>query len=159
MPPVRLCKSVLESAEREFQMTEKLTGKWATYVGLEKIGHFTTIGPDGAPHTTPVFYVLMDGEIYLGTQRNRKKFRNLQRNPKVCFTIDTPNAPYKGIVIQGTAEVIEDEAVRARYREGLIYRYYGSPDNPGWQYIQSLGQAVTIRINAERIFNWDFSGG
>jgi PPOX class probable F420-dependent enzyme len=140
-------------------MGKKLTGNWATYVGLEKIGRLSTVDEAGMPHTTPVFYVLMDGEVYIGTQRNRKKFRNLLRNPKVCFTIDTPTSPYKGIVIQGEAEVVEDEAVRTRFREGLVYRYYGSTDSPSWQYIQSLGQSATLRINAEKIFNWDFSGG
>ena len=140
-------------------MAEKLTGKWATYVGLEKIGRLSTIDKNGMPHTTPVFYVLMDGEIYFGTQRTRKKFRNLTANPKVCFTIDTPTSPYKGIVIQGTAEVVEDEARHNKFREGLIYRYYGSTDNPSWQYIQSLGAAALIKLNAEQVFNWDFSGG
>jgi PPOX class probable F420-dependent enzyme len=128
-------------------------------VGLEKIGRLSTVGPDGLPHTTPVFYVLMDGEVYVGTQRTRKKFRNVQYNAKVCFTVDTPASPYKGIVIQGTAEVIEDEAVHNRFREGLVYRYYGSTENPSWQYIQSLGASVLLRISAEKIFSWDFSGG
>jgi hypothetical protein len=140
-------------------MGEKLTGKWATYVGLEKIGRLATIGADGSPHNTPVFYVLMDGEVYLGTQRTRKKFRNIQANPKVCLTIDTPASPYKGIMIQGTAEIIEDQAIHNKFREGLIYRYYGSTENPSWQYIQSLGASVLIKINAERFFSWHFSGG
>lgn len=139
-------------------MGQKLSGKWATYAGLERIGRFTTVGPDGMPHTTPVFYVLMDGEIYIGTQRGRKKFRNLQQNPNVCFTIDTPEAPYKGVVIQGRAEVVDNDATHARFREGLIYRYYGSTDNPAWQYVQSLGASVLLRIDAEKIFSWDFSG-
>jgi PPOX class probable F420-dependent enzyme len=139
-------------------MGEKLTGKWATYVGLEKIGRLSTVDPAGMPHTTPVFYVLMDGEVYVGTQRNRKKFRNLQQNPKVCFTVDTPSSPYKGIVIQGRAEVMSDEALHARFREALIHRYYGSPDNPGWQYVQSLGQSALVKLHAEKVFHWDFSG-
>ncbi len=139
-------------------MSKKLSGSWAVYVGLQKIGRLSTVDETGTPHTTPVFYVLMDGEIYVGTQRTRKKFRNIQRNPKVCFTIDTSEPPYKGIVIQGTAEVVEDEAIHNRFREALIYRYYGHPDNPGWQYIQSLGAPVLLRIKAERIFHWDLSG-
>jgi PPOX class probable F420-dependent enzyme len=139
-------------------MGEKLSGHWAVYVGLQKIGHLSTIDPTGAPHTTPVFYALLDDEIYVGTQRTRKKFRNIQKNPKVCLTIDTPEAPFKGIVIQGTAEVIENEAMHNRFREALIYRYYGHRDSPGWKYIQSLGASVLLRINAEKMFHWDFSG-
>ena len=139
-------------------MGEKLQGKWAVYAGLEKIGRISTIDEDGTPHTTPVFYAQMDGEIYFGTQRPRRKFRNIERNPRVCFCIDTPESPYKGMTIQGTATVVDDEATHARFRDALMFRYYGHPDSPGWQYIQSLGQSVLIRIDADKILTWDFSG-
>ncbi len=139
-------------------MSEKLTGKWAVYAGLEKIGHISTVDEDGTPHTTPVFYAMLDGEIYFGTQKPRRKFRNIERNPRVCFSIDTPVSPYKGMTIQGMAEIVEDDATHEKFREALMYRYYGHPDSPGWQYIQSLGQSALVKINASRIFTWDFSG-
>ncbi len=138
-------------------MSEKLSGAWAVYAGLEKIGRLSTVEANGMPHTTPVFYVLMDGEIYVGTQRTRKKFRNLQQHPQVCFTIDSLEPAYKGLVIQGIAEIIEDDAIHNRFREALIHRYYGAPDNPAWQYVQSLGASALIKISAEKIFHWDFS--
>jgi PPOX class probable F420-dependent enzyme len=137
-------------------MGKKLDGEWAVYVALEKIGRLSTVDPDGTPQTTPVFYALMDGEVYIGTQRGRKKFRNIQNNPKVCFTIDKETSPYKGIMIQGTAEIIEDDAVHERFREALMYRYYGHPDSPGWKYISSLGASVLIKISAEKWSHWDF---
>ena len=137
-------------------MGEKLSGEWAVYAALEKIGRLSTVDPDGTPNTTPVFYALMDGEIYFGTQTPRRKFKNLVTNPKVCFTIDTPTSPYKGIMVQGTAEVIEDDEQHERFREALMYRYYGHPDSAGWKYIQSLGQSALVRINAEKFFHWDF---
>ena len=137
-------------------MAKKLTGDWAVYVALEKIGRLSTIDPDGTPNTTPVFYALMDGEVYLGTQKPRRKFKNLVANPKVCFTVDTPSSPYKGIMLQGTAEVIEDDEVHEKFREALMYRYYGHPDSGGWKYIQSLGQSALVKINCEKVFHWDF---
>lgn len=139
-------------------MSEKLSGRWAVYVGQEKVGRLSTIDPDGTPHTTPVYYALMDGEVYVGTQRNRKKFRNILRDPKVCFTIDTAEPTIKGIVIQGRAEIVEDPVIHERFREALIYRYYGHPDHPGWQYVQSLGQSVLLKIVAQKIFHWEFPG-
>ena len=137
-------------------MGKKLEGEWAVYVALEKIGRLSTVDPDGTPNTTPVFYALMDSEVYIGTQRTRKKFRNLVENPKVCFTIDTPESPYKGIMIQGTAEVIEDKETIAQWHEALMYRYYGHPDSPGWAYIQSLGAPGLVKINATDFFHWKF---
>ena len=137
-------------------MGEKLEGDWAVYVALEKIGRLSTVDPDGTPNTTPVFYALMDGEIYFGTQRPRRKFKNLVENPKVCFTIDTPTSPYKGIMVQGKAEVIDNDEIHDRFREARMYRYYGHPDSGGWKYIQSLGQSALVKINADNVFHWDF---
>jgi PPOX class probable F420-dependent enzyme len=139
-------------------MGEKLSGKWAVYVALEKIGRISTIDEDGMPHTTPVFYAMLDGEVYFGTQSPRRKFRNIERNPKVCFCIDTPESPYKGITIQGNAVVVDDAKTHEKFREALMHRYYGHPDSPGWQYIQSLGQSALVRIDATKVMTWDFSG-
>jgi PPOX class probable F420-dependent enzyme len=138
-------------------MGQQLTGRWAVYVGLERIGMLGTADENGMPHATPVYYALMDGQLYFGTQRGRKKARNLFANPQVSFTVDTRTVPYKGIVIQGKAVEVRDDALHERYREALVQRYYGSRDNPGWQYVQSLGNSVLFRIDAERIFHWDFS--
>ncbi|MBI1761563.1 MAG: TIGR03618 family F420-dependent PPOX class oxidoreductase [Acidobacteria bacterium] len=138
-------------------MGKKLSGKWAVYVGLEKLGRLATIAADGMPHNTPVYYALLDGEIFIGTQRGRKKFRNLQQNPNVCLTIDSTEQPYRGIMIQGQAEIITDELQHTRFREAIIHRYYGSSDNPAWQYVQSLGASVVFKINAGKIYTWDFS--
>ncbi len=137
-------------------MGKKLEGDWAVYVALEKIGRLSTIDPDGTPNSTPVFYALMDGEVYLGTQRTRRKFLNLQANDKVCFTVDSPESPYKGIMIQGTAEIIDDDVIHGKFHEALMYRYYGHPDSSSWKYIQSLGASALVKINASKVFHWDF---
>ncbi len=139
-------------------MGTKLEGKWAVYVGQEKYACLSTVDPDGKPQTTPVFYAMLDGEVYVGTQRNRRKFRNIARDPRVSICIDTRETPYKGIMIQGVAEIVEDEAVRKRFHDALMYRYYGHPDSPSWQYLQSLGSPGLIRIDARKISTWDFSG-
>jgi hypothetical protein len=45
-------------------MGTKLEGKWAVYVGQEKYACLSTVDPDGTPQTTPVFYAMLDGEVY-----------------------------------------------------------------------------------------------
>ena len=138
-------------------MSVTLSGEWAVYVGQEKMGRLSTIDPDGMPSTTPVFYALIDNELYFGTQKRRKKYRNLQRDAKLCFTIDTPTAPYKGIMIQGHARFVDDPAIMQRWHDALMYRYYGHRDSASWQYIQSLGNPGLVKIDIARIFQWDLS--
>lgn len=138
-------------------MGEILSGQWAVYVGQEKVACLSTLDSDGVPHATPVFYAMLDGEVYIGTQRTRRKFKNIGNDPRVSVCIDTRQPPYKGILIQGVAQVIDDETMQQRFHEALMYRYYGHPDNPGWQYLQSLGAPALLRIDARQIVTWDFS--
>ncbi len=51
---------------------------------------------------------------------------------------------------------IDDDAVHEKYREALMYRYYGHPDSASWQYISSLGSSVLVKINADRWSHWKF---
>jgi PPOX class probable F420-dependent enzyme len=45
--------------------------------------HLATIGPEGAPHSTPVWFG-WDGEFLRFSQTtDRQKYRNLQREPRV----------------------------------------------------------------------------
>ena len=54
----------------------------------EPIVWFTTVRPDGRPHTVPVWF-LWDGETFLiFSQPGNLKIRNLQRNPHITLALD-----------------------------------------------------------------------
>ncbi len=60
------------------------------------------------PHVVPVSYILIDGLLYIATDYDTKKFRNILHNPVASMVIDV-YAPrhHKGIVIFGTVKIIE----------------------------------------------------
>jgi len=116
----------------------------------------TTIGKDGAPHSVPLGYFRIGEEIYLGCRDGTQKVVNIRRNPNVCVMVQTGKTmgEIKGVMIQGTAEVVSDpeEFLKLR-REGARQR--GVPENelptepnPGSAY---------IRVNKKRVISWDFS--
>lgn len=78
---------------------------------LEKKGfaHVATIGPDGAPQSTPVWYS-WDGEHLLISQTTgRQKYRNLTREPRIALSITDPENPYRYLEIRGTVVSMEDD--------------------------------------------------
>ncbi|MFC5747521.1 PPOX class F420-dependent oxidoreductase [Actinomadura rugatobispora] len=89
-----------------------------------------TLNPDGGPQTS-VVWVLREGDtVVFSSTTDRRKARNLVRDPRVSLTVfDTAN-PYRTVEVRGTAEVVEDSD-RALQRK-VSHKYLGqdSPPDP-----------------------------
>ncbi|WP_261570036.1 PPOX class F420-dependent oxidoreductase [Frankia gtarii] len=69
----------------------------------------TTLGPDGAPQTTAVGYLLDDGVFRISVSSDKQKLKNLQRTPQCSlFLLDIANV-YRTVEVRGNAEVLLDE--------------------------------------------------
>lgn len=75
-----------------------------------------TIGPDGAPHLTTLFYVLLDGKVAFWTYSSSQKIKNLQRDPRITLLLEDGEDYFelRGVTIRGTAELVtEEDDIRA----------------------------------------------
>jgi general stress protein 26 len=90
----------------------------------------TTSG--GAPHCSLMAYVTDEdcSEIYMATQRNTQKYKNVLENPRVSLLIDTredhkgPRRPdAKAMTVAGACEVIKDEAKQVLVRARILERH------------------------------------
>lgn len=105
---------------------------------LDKKGfaHMATLGPEGEPHNSPVWYD-WDGEYVLVSHtKERQKYRNIQANPRVTLSILDPENPYRYLEIRGVVqEVIDDpdktliNKLAKKYRDLDSYPYDGPGDN------------------------------
>jgi PPOX class probable F420-dependent enzyme len=63
-----------------------------------------TIQPDGSPQMSPV-WVKRDGDdLLISTTVDRRKYRNLERDPRVTVVVVDPDDPYTYAEIRGTVE-------------------------------------------------------
>src|SRR5262252_1555284 len=111
------------------------------------VARFTSIRPDGYPHTTPLWYI-WDGEalwflLGAGTYP-RQHIRNLRRNPKLCVVIDRDARPEhgglvdaQGVVMRGTVELSTDETLQEAITQQAMRKYLGSA---GEQYVDAVLQ-------------------
>ncbi|MFF7975373.1 TIGR03618 family F420-dependent PPOX class oxidoreductase [Streptomyces sp. NPDC007905] len=64
-----------------------------------------TVQPDGAPQLSPV-WVKRDGdELLFSTTVDRRKKKNLDRDPRVSVVVVNPDSPYEYAEIRGDAEM------------------------------------------------------
>ena len=72
--------------------------------------HLATALPDGSPHSVPVWMCLEDGRLLFFTQKQSRKARNLERNPRVAISITDEDNPYRSAWVRGrVVERIEGE--------------------------------------------------
>jgi len=89
------------------EIDDFLSGRW--------IARLATIGQDGYPHVTPLWYY-WDGKcVYFALTRNRRPFKHLNRDPRCSVAIDMDERPLMGmrsnlakaVIITGDAELAE----------------------------------------------------
>jgi PPOX class probable F420-dependent enzyme len=99
-----------------------------------------TLNPDGTPQTS-VIWVARDGdELIFTTHDQRRKARNLRRDPRVAA-----DDPYRTVDIRGTVELVDDPDRRLSIE--LTRRFLGQdppPDPPGATRL--IGRLTPLRI-------------
>ncbi|KUN87580.1 pyridoxamine 5'-phosphate oxidase [Streptomyces bungoensis] len=64
-----------------------------------------TLQPDGGAQLSPV-WVKRDGDdVLVSTTVDRRKTKNLRRDPRVTVVVQDPDSPYEYAEIRGTAEL------------------------------------------------------
>jgi PPOX class probable F420-dependent enzyme len=92
---------------------------------------FTTLNPDGAPHTVPVWCDYDGAQVRVNLRASTKKARNVQRNSAVCLLVIDPDNPGHWIEIQGRVGELRDEEHGAReHINALSQKYTGNPVYP-----------------------------
>jgi predicted pyridoxine 5'-phosphate oxidase superfamily flavin-nucleotide-binding protein len=65
----------------------RLDDELRTFLRQRQIARVTTIGPDGYPHTVPIWYILDGDDIVIATGPAARKIRNIRANPKGAVTV------------------------------------------------------------------------
>lgn len=76
------------------------------FLERNELGRLATISRDGFPHVVPVSYLCYHGNICIAVDYGTRKLRNMQKNKKVAFVVDTFN-PNRGMLILGSVKIIE----------------------------------------------------
>lgn len=92
--------------------------------------HLATLGPNGEPQSSPMWFV-WDGEYIKFTHAtNRVKYQNIKRDPRVSISITDGDAPYTYAEFRGVVERIEEDPDAAFFN--TLAQHYGTPwRNPG----------------------------
>jgi PPOX class probable F420-dependent enzyme len=97
-----------------------------------EVASLSTIGADGFPQVTMVWFVLDEGKVKLSLNTSRAKTRNLEERPRCSLVIVDPENPYRYVEIRARALVVPDDDYELADKLGRKYDTdLRSRDEPG----------------------------
>jgi PPOX class probable F420-dependent enzyme len=116
------------------------------------VATLATIGPDGRPQLSAVWFLADDGTIRVSLHVARQKTKNLRANPACTFFVLDPQNPYRYLEVRGDAELAPDDnyefAERLGAKYGTSLREMDGPE----------GQRVVVTLRPTRVNAIDMSG-
>jgi PPOX class probable F420-dependent enzyme len=118
-----------------------------------QVATLATIGGNGLPQLTEVWFLHEDGELKLSLNDSRLKTRNLQKRPQCSLLLLDLTNPYRYLEVRGNAKVEPDDDYAFARKLGAKYDADVSVhDNPG-------DRRVVVTIEPANIYAVDMSGG
>ncbi|MEV4066720.1 PPOX class F420-dependent oxidoreductase [Nonomuraea dietziae] len=88
--------------------------------------HVATVGPDGSPHSVPLWVGVEGDRIGFLTGPGSRKARNLARDPRVALSITAHDNPFTMATVRGTVELLDGEAAW-EIIDRISRKYTGQP--------------------------------
>ena len=149
-----------------------MAGRDAVRMGDVEIGNFlgdhlkvqvASLGRDGAPHLTTLFYVVLDGRIAFWTYARSQKIRNLERDPRVSALVEdgTDYFELRGVSITGTAELVRDPGRVLEIGSAVAVRMVGAKSlddlgDVGRELVQKqAAKRVAVVVRPDHVASWD----
>lgn len=107
--------------------------------------HTATIGPNGAPQSTPVWFLWDGGQLRFSLTKTRQKYKNLVRAPHVSLSISDNDNPYRYVEVRGTVSIEEDP--EKAFINRISNKYLGK-DYP-WN--QPDDERVVVTVHPTRV--------
>ncbi|WP_433602029.1 pyridoxamine 5'-phosphate oxidase family protein [Nocardia sp. CA-135953] len=128
------------------------------FLQRSRIATVATIGPNGAPHLTAMWYALIDGEIWFETKAKSQKAVNLGRDPRVTCMVEAGRTydQLRGVSIEGHAEIIDDPDRLFAVGVSVWERYTGPYSEEVRPLVeQMLNKRIAVRVVPDRLRSWD----
>jgi PPOX class probable F420-dependent enzyme len=118
-----------------------------------------TIGSDGAPHLTALWFARDGDTILFETYGRSQKVVNLRRDPRVAILGEagTTYPELRGVSINGHAEIVDAEPRLTELMRKIVVHTGGSPAGTAIddRVAAMVMKRVVIVVHPEKTISWD----
>jgi PPOX class probable F420-dependent enzyme len=122
--------------------------------------HVATVNPDGGPHLTTLFHVVLGGRIAFWTYASSQKVKNLERDARITCLVEDGDDYFelRGVSVSGSAELVREESrireigslVAARMVDGADLGEAGRAEVE-----RQVAKRVGVLVTPDRVASWD----
>ncbi|HZG06507.1 MAG TPA: PPOX class F420-dependent oxidoreductase [Streptomyces sp.] len=108
-----------------------------------------TLQPDGSPQASPVWVTRDGDDVLISTTVDRRKAKNIERDPRVSVVVVDPETPYNYAEIRGTATLTTEGG--PELIDELSLKYTGKPYAEFNPASAQDAQRVVVRVTPQRV--------
>lgn len=118
-----------------------------------------TIGRDGAPHLTTLWYCVHDGKIMFETYGKSQKVMNLRRDPRLAVLCEAGETydQLRGVSIRGRAELVEEGDRLIELMKLLADHHFPgrTPDELDAMARDLARKRIVVVVHPDKVISWD----
>jgi PPOX class probable F420-dependent enzyme len=124
------------------------------YLREQRTVRLATASADGRPHVVPLWFVWVDGTVFMNSTLGNVTIRNLRRNPTATGSIDDGDSyqELRGVLVQGTVEWAQDDPRLETVKQTWSNKYMAGGPVPydRWR------DRIWFRMSPAKLTSWDF---
>jgi len=133
-------------------------GERDEFLASEHTCRVATVGSDGAPHATPLWFVWDGSSLWLTSIVRSQRWTDLQRDGRVSVVVDSGNGymDLRGLEIRGVAEQVGEAPRTGEPVPDLEAPEQLYADKYAGGQVFHDGRHAWLRVRPEKIVSWDF---
>jgi hypothetical protein len=129
------------------------------YLRAERVCRVASVGADGNPHVTPLWFVWDGTHFWLNSIVKSQRWVDLQRHPKIAIVVDGGREFFElhGVEIEGNVNVVGEVPREETHNDELapieleFARKYANSET-----FHVDGRHGWLRVEPNKITSWDF---
>ena len=118
-----------------------------------------TLGPQGAPHLTTLWFTTHQGEVLFETYGKSQKVVNLRRDPRIAVLCEAGETydQLRGVSINGRAEIVDSGERLLALMQLLVENNHPGlgAERAAAQAAQMAEKRVVVVVHADKVVSWD----
>ena len=129
-----------------------------TFLRGERTCRVASVGGDGSPHVTPLWFVWDGASLWLTSIVRSQRWTDLQRDGRVSVIVDTGHdfMELRGVEIKGRAEVVGEVPRTGEPNAELEVPERLFADKYAGGRVHHDGRHAWLRVSPEKMVSWDF---
>ena len=147
----------MASKRDQIKLSDQEVGDFLT---AERVITVATLGSDGWPHLTALWFVMRDREPWIYTYGKSQKVKNLERDPRATLLAERGDEyqELRGVMLKTSAEIRRQPDEVSGLAEQIFVKYQGNAqidDTASKALRAQAAKRVAIRFVVEQTISWD----